>query len=71
MNHHQQLCQNIVSAQCQDLGLEIIELPGDGTVVARLYTRYYQFGWNVTSQCIILHDTIDLDQPLTITEQAA
>ena len=54
MTRANSVAENILAAQCLDLGLSGIQRMGDGTVVAYLRDTQYCFGWDVTHQEAVL-----------------
>lgn len=41
---------NILTAQCLDRGLDVVQAHPDGTITAEIAGDYYTLGWDVAAQ---------------------
>lgn len=69
MTHSDRAQQNIVAAQCRDLGMQHIQREADGTVLARLRDVIYHFRWNVEAQRLDLLGRFDTAPVFVIVEE--
>ena len=47
-------CANILTAQCLDQGLDVVQAHPDGTITAEIAGDYYTMAWDIEAQAPVL-----------------